>query len=409
MEHRTVITTSEGKEAIIYLEDEFIEDSAKTQLLQIMSNDSVSNIRLQPDTHCGHGCLVGFTAKIKIDKVNPNFISGDIGCGIMTYPIGNKKIDTYKVEEKIKKLIPMGNENKTGCYKEIPYELSYLERYLEQANIKLKEFYEKFSDDINKIKEETKEEIVIPEINLDYLDNLCKKIKINIESCMKSLGTLGGGNHFIEINIDEETNEKYVTVHSGSRNFGMKLFHYHCMYINPVHKCLIDKHSLDYINDMILAQELASMNRHIMLELILREINVEFDKTLIIESVHNYIDFNRMILRKGAISSEKNEQCILALNMRDGILLCTGLGNEDWNYSCAHGCGRLMTRNQARRSISIKNFKKSMKDVVSSSINKETLDEAPQAYKDYNIIIEAINEKTVIINKILKPIINWKG
>jgi tRNA-splicing ligase RtcB (3'-phosphate/5'-hydroxy nucleic acid ligase) len=152
---------------------------------------------------------------------------------------------------------------------------------------------------------------------------------------MKSFGTLGGGNHFIEINIDEETNEKYVTIHSGSRNFGMKLFCYHCMHVDPIHKSLIGKRSLDYINDMILAQELAMMNRHIMLQLVLRAINVEFDINLIIESIHNYIDFNRMILRKGAISAEEGEQCILALNMRDGILLCTGLGNENWNYSCA--------------------------------------------------------------------------
>lgn len=113
MEHRTVITNPEGKEAVIYLEDEFIEDETKTQLLQVMSNESVDNYRLMPDVHSSHGCLVGFTAKIEINKVNPNFIGGDCFCGIITFPIGNKKIDPYKVEEKIKKLIPMGNQTKS--------------------------------------------------------------------------------------------------------------------------------------------------------------------------------------------------------------------------------------------------------------------------------------------------------
>jgi len=223
MEHRTIITNPEGKEAIIYLNDELIENETKTQLLQVMSNDSVSNIRLAPDAHPGHGCLVGFTAKVKVNRINPNFIGGDVGCAVLCYPLGHKKIDPYKVEERVSKVIPMGNDNATGTHKEIPCTAEYFARYLERANIKLKTFYEKFKDEIQEIYKD--EEVIVPEINLEYFDNLCKKIKMNKEACMKSFGTLGGGNHFIEINVDEETDEKYLTIHSGSINFGMKLFH----------------------------------------------------------------------------------------------------------------------------------------------------------------------------------------
>jgi RNA-splicing ligase RtcB len=145
MEHHTVITNPEGKQAIIYLKDELIEDSAKVQLLQVMSNESVSNIRLAPDLHVGYGCLIGFTAKVEVNKINPNFIGNDIACGILLFPLGHKKIDEYKIEKRIKNIIPMGNDNATGTHKEIPCGSEYFARYLERANIKLKEFYEKFT------------------------------------------------------------------------------------------------------------------------------------------------------------------------------------------------------------------------------------------------------------------------
>lgn len=407
MEFTTI--SNNDKSAIIYLPENLIEEEIKTQLLHVLSNNSVNNIRLMPDCHPGHGCLVGFTAKINIDKINPNFIGGDIGCGILTYPLGNKNFDLYKIEEKVRMLIPMSNDNKTGNYEETPIESSYLERYLERANIKLQYFYDKFENEINDIKKTSNVEIIRETINIDYFDQLLNLIRIKKDACLRSFGTLGGGNHFIEINIDENTSEKYLSIHSGSRNFGMKLFHHHCMFVNSIEKSLLGKRSLDYIADLILAQELATMNRHIMLQLILREINVEFDENLIIQSVHNYIDFDNMILRKGAISANANELCILALNMRDGILICEGIGNENWNYSCAHGCGRLMTRNEARKSISLKKFKKSMKDIITSSVNKNTLDEAPDAYKDYNLILNIIDGNSVNVKKLLRPVVNWKG
>lgn len=405
----TTITNNCDKCAIIYLPEDMIENEVKTQLLQVLSNESVNNVRLMPDCHPGHGCLVGFTAQISIDKINPNFIGGDIGCGMLVYPLGIINKDLYKLEEKVKKLIPMGNDTKTGNHEEIPIEMSYLERYLERANNKLQLFYTKFADEILLIEETSQKKITRNEINIEYFDQLSKKIHVNKDSLLRSFGTLGGGNHFIEVNLDESTGEKYLTIHSGSRNFGMKLFHHHAMFVNSIRKCLLNERSLDYIVDMILAQELAEMNRHIMLQLILREIGIEFNEEKIITSVHNYIDFDKMILRKGAISANTGEMCILALNMRDGILLCEGLGNADWNFSCAHGCGRLITRNYAQKHISLKSFKKSMKDVITSSVNKFTLDESPFAYKDYSMIIDAIDNKSVHVLKLLKSIVNWKG
>lgn len=303
----------------------------------------------------------------------------------------------------------MGNDNATGCHQIIPIEITYLETHLTEANKILQEFYETHKLKIDLIREKTGLNLETPTINYSFFEQVCKKIHIKTENCLKSLGTLGGGNHFIEVNKDPTNENHFLTIHSGSRNFGMKLFHYHCMHVNSITKCLLDNRSLEYINDMILAQQLAKMNKHIMLRLILREIDVIFHPNLMIESPHNYIDFNRMILRKGAVSAEKDETCVVALNMRDGILMCTGIGNPHWNYSCAHGCGRRMSRNEAKRSLSLKTFKKSMKDVFSYSVNKSTLDEAPEAYKDYNMIQDIIHEKTVIINKHLPSVINWKG
>ena len=159
---------------------------------------------------------------------------------------------------------------------------------------------------------------------------------------------------------------------------------------------------------MIFAQVFASMNRQLMIENICNLLGVDFNRQKLIETIHNYIDFKRLILRKGAIAAEKDELCIISLNMRDGILLCKGKGNQDWNYSSAHGCGRLMSRKDARHSFRMEDFKKEMKDVYSSSVCKETLDESPMAYKDADKIKMYIGDSVKIIRQ-LKPIINIKG
>ena len=219
-----------------------------------------------------------------------------------------------------------------------------------------------------------------PVIDYDYFTALCDKIGIDVTATLCAFGTLGSGNHFIEVNVDLDSREYFLTVHSGSRSFGMKLFQYHNKKIDPTQKCLLADDSIQYCYDLMVAQQLAVMNRHIMLQLILRELNIDFHQETIIESIHNYIDFQRVsaaetdkkedtdnetqvaeeinILRKGAISAKTDELCIVALNMRDGILVCRGKGNADWNDSCAHGCGRIMSRSEARRRIKLKEYQK---------------------------------------------------
>ena len=159
---------------------------------------------------------------------------------------------------------------------------------------------------------------------------------------------------------------------------------------------------------MIVAQQLAKMNRHIMLQLILRQLSIDFEGERVIESTHNYIDFRRGILRKGAISAEEGELCIVALNMKDGILICRGKGCEDWNYSCAHGCGRHMSRSEAQRRIKLREYQRVMKDVVSTSVCTATLDEAPQAYKDMDLIISALGPTVDVVDH-LPSVVNLKG
>ena len=177
---------------------------------------------------------------------------------------------------------------------------------------------------------------------------------------------------------------------------------------NFLQNYLENEELVEYLIDMVFAQEFASKNRSIIIEMICNEIGGEFNQDRIIESIHNYIDFDKFILRKGAISSDKGKLCIISLNMRDGILICRGKGNPEWNYSSAHGCGRLMSRKDARLSFNMKQYKDTMKDVYSSCVCKETIDEIPEAYKDVEFIKELIGDSVDIVKQ-LRPIINIKG
>lgn len=392
------IQDHENNDCITFLPVNELDDSTKELINRLSKSEVFHHIRVMPDCHSSINCCVGFTSQI-IDKIIPSIVGGDIGCGISCYPL-NKKIkeNQYKkIDLAVKEVVPMGEKlhKKSIVTEQIMKDIYSL------CNQKLEFLKERFPD------------YPFVNFNENYYGTLISKMqsKTNSATFMRALGTLGGGNHYVEFN-ESDDGKSYVTVHSGSRALGQAICNYHQSKIkkgtNFLNSYLEKEELVEYLIDMIFAQVFASMNRELIIRNICNLLGVDFDRKKLIETIHNYIDFKRLILRKGAIAAEKDELCIISLNMRDGILLCKGKGNQDWNYSSAHGCGRLMSRKDARHNFRMEDFKKEMKDVYSSSICKETLDEAPMAYKDTEKIKIYIGDSVKIIRQ-LKPIINIKG
>jgi len=424
---------SKGDVVKIFLPEEEIDKDTIKQIKAIVENPSLKHVRFMPDAHKGNGCCIGLTSIIDKGLI-PNYVGGDIGCGISIYSlnveINEKKYS--KIEKMIKDLVPMGQGN-----------INKLDKTREEDWVEL---YEKCNKQINNLYNLYPNYEKISYDN-EWYSNFSKRVKTNIEYDIKSIGTLGSGNHYIEINVNSE-NKAYITVHSGSRNLGQKVCNYHQSILNSYCKFnwneynrlaskiskkikgeerkvaedkifneidskvtkvpyLENEKMFEYLVDMIFAQNYASLNRKIMLRDISEGLGHVFDEIKILETIHNYIDFDKMIIRKGAISADKDELCIISLNMRDGILICKGKGNKDWNYSSAHGCGRVLNRSDGSK-LSLKEFQKEMEDVYSTSINKETLDESPMVYKDVKLIKECLDTSVEILEQ-LKPIINCKG
>ena len=398
-------TTEVGENAYIYLPKSKIDEET-IHLVKKMTNSPVfENIRIMPDCHSSSYCCVGMTSKIE-DKVIPQIVGGDIGCGISCLNLNTivKEKHYGKIDNTIKALIPMGEKNhKVPITTEVMMNAIY-----EKCNVKLEKLKLRFPEyPFGQFK-----------YNENYYKRLIERAKSQVSSSnyLKSMGTLGGGNHYIEIN-QEENGNCYLTVHCGSRHMGQAICNHHQDKIKNkkdynksefLQNYLEDTNTVDYLIDMVFAQEFASKNRAVIIRRICDALGYLYNESKIIESVHNYIDFDKFILRKGAIAANKNDLCIISLNMRDGILLCKGKGNLDWNYSSAHGCGRLMSRKDARMTFTMKEYKEGMKDVYSSCICKETLDEIPNAYKDVEMIKELIGDSVEIIKQ-LRPVINIKG
>lgn len=390
-----------------------IEQKAISQIIELLNQDAFKEckIRIMPDTHAGKGCVIGFTANLG-NKAIPNLVGVDIGCGMIAVKLGDIDIDFQNLDQFITNNIPHGNK----VNKKMQVRLD-------------KEFHDKISEISNKTKS-------------DFKRNLL------------SIGSLGGGNHFIEINQDIN-GEKWLVIHSGSRNFGHKIATYHqkkaikycsrrVKFLNDEKnrqisllkrenkedeiqriieeiKSLIEKYNLpkslcflediklqEYLNDMKTAQEYASLNRRVMAAKILRHLDLNIDELELFQTIHNYIDFDDMIVRKGAISAGIGEKVLIPVNMRDGSIIAVGKGNEDWNNSAPHGAGRLMSRSKAKEVIDLKDYKETMKEIWSSSVKESTLDEAPMAYKSMEEIIENVKD-TVEIVDIIKPLYNFKA
>jgi len=385
-------------EAIIFTKE--IEQSAINQIKTLCDQVFVagSKIRIMPDVHSGAGCVIGFTQTIT-DKVVPSLVGVDIGCGMRTVKLAEKNIDFEKLDEIIRKHIPAG-----------------------------------FSIRDNSIHFEALSE-------LKCFDDLK-----NMDRIEKSLGTLGGGNHFIEVDRDEEGN-LYLIVHSGSRNLGKQVadiyqekavqnLDYSVLVKKKVKKTIeefgrkegleeeivkarksvafipeklryLEGHEAeDYLHDMKICQQWAEANR----EAIVNEIVLRMGLTIVdsFETVHNYINFEDNILRKGAVSAHEGEKLLIPLNMRDGCILGVGKGNQDWNFSAPHGAGRIMSRSEAKKKVSLSEFENSMKGVFSTSVGIDTLDESPMAYKPIEAILDVVGETIEIVN-LLKPVYNFKA
>ena len=321
-----------------------------------------------PDVHAGKGCTIGTTMTIS-DKVVPNMVGVDIGCGMYTVRLDAREIDLTRFD---------------AAAHAVPSGMNVWEGRRERFDLEPLRCFRELKD---------------------------------TRRLQRSLGTLGGGNHFIEIDRDDEEN-LYLVIHTGSRNLGLQVAEH---YQNKAYSNLGGRKQTeipfelayltgsdrdDYLHDMALMQRFAALNRQIIKDCILDAMKlheVDFFTT-----IHNYIDMEHMILRKGAVSAREGERLLIPLNMRDGALICTGLGNDDWNQSAPHGAGRLFSRTQAENSFTLSAFKKSMEGIYTTSVGQDTLDECPMAYKDPQTIIDAIGD-TVRIEKQIRPIYNFKS
>jgi RNA-splicing ligase RtcB len=366
-----------------------IDETTKNQIQTFLNHPAFANsyIAIMPDCHAGIGAVVGFTMKAN-DYYIPNVIGVDIGCGMLSANLGKIKIgsnqimDLQHVDDFIKAKIPSGfhlNEDffydqTNGC------DMSFITR----------------------------------------VKDLCETMKIDHVKALRAIGSLGGGNHFIEFGYSNIEKDLWITVHTGSRNFGKCVAEFYqkkakeIMLKNFVDvrefknlEFLLRSHHVtsQYVAATALAQDFARRNRKEIMNRLCAYIG---DPIKMIESIHNYIDFDDYIVRKGATPARKGQDVIIPFNMRDGIAICKGLGNDKYNQSAPHGAGRILSRTQAKANLKLEDFQNQMKGIFTSTANINTLDEAPDAYKNMQIILDNIKE-TVNVIDFIKPIYNFKA
>ena len=364
--------------AIVYtVENELyaLEEYARKQLQMICNHPSAegSVIRVMPDVHPGKVGTIGLTMTVG-DSILPSLVGVDIGCGMTMAKVKTKGLQFQQLDSVIRENVPVGP--------------------------RIREKDHKYAD----------------RIELEELR--CYK-GINARKANRSVGTLGGGNHFIEVDKDEEGGI-YLVVHSGSRHLGMEVADYYLRtgqkemqmkkqgYASYEMTCLTGELMEDYLHDIKIIQEFARLNRDAIIDSITNGMKWKIEDCF--TCIHNYVDFSGdvPILRKGAISAKEGERVIIPINMRDGIILGTGRGNADWNYSAPHGAGRIYRRSEVAEHHTVSDFKKAMDGIYSICINKDTLDESPFAYRCIDDIAAVIKD-TVEIDKIIKPVYNYKA
>ena len=382
-----------------------IDEKAKQQIYTLLAQKAFADckVRIMPDVHAGAGCVIGFTADLG-DKVIPNIVGVDIGCGMLCVELGKVDIDFAELDKVIRENVPSG------------------------MNVNDKTSWRVTKDDLR-----------------------CYDRLRNKEWIDKSMGSLGGGNHFIEVDADDEGN-KYLVIHSGSRNLGKqvcKIYQDKAIYNlhgNGARKQEIDKLIAeyraagrqseieegikgikskfggsipkdlcylegqdrdDYLHDMEYCQEFAGLNR-VAIAFRIMEKMLWCDMERYFHTIHNYIDHESNIVRKGAISAKKGERLLIPINMRDGCIIGIGKGNDDWNCSAPHGAGRIMSRMEAKELLDLDEYKETMSGIFTTSVCNGTIDEAPMAYKPMREIVDCIGD-TVEIERIIKPVYNFKA
>lgn len=389
-----------------------VEQEAVDQIELLLAQDAFKDckVRIMPDVHAGKGCVIGFTADLG-EKVIPNIVGVDIGCGMLCVSLGQADIDFEKLDNVIRSYIPSGRDVHEGR----------IIRFEELQDLK------------------------------------CYRELRDTKRLERSIGTLGGGNHFIEIDVAED-GEKYLVIHTGSRNLGKQVadyyqnlafelmsgkdklyeeqdrlikqyktagrkseiqsaiaeLHSNFKAVNPkIPKdlCYLEgKYREVYLHDMRICQKFAYINRVMIAQIICNHMGwgIDADMPDYFECIHNYIDHDSNIVRKGAISAKLGEKVLIPINMRDGCIIGTGKGNEDWNQSAPHGAGRVMSRTKAKELVSLEEFEKSMDGIYTTSVNQSTIDESPMAYKTLDEIVENIKD-TVDVLAIIKPVYNFKA
>jgi len=386
-----------GKYNIARVMIDNVDETTISQIYSFLNHPAFSGepISIMPDCHAGSGAVIGFTFPFN-DYVIPNVVGVDIGCGMCSYNLGKIDVDVIGLDNFVKGTIPAGFtlnnwKNPTNKVKE----------FVEMFGF---ENYGRFTDMI------------------EHIDTKLDKNKTR--DFMNSIGTLGGGNHFIELGKDQD-DSIWLTVHTGSRNFGLQIAKYHQNKAKEFMKKVfhgadafkdleflpLDMGGNEYLEDMSYAQKYAKLNRRVILyRIIMGFFKENFKESNMIEAVHNYIDFDDKIIRKGAIRSYVGEKLIIPFNMEDGLIIGEGKSNDFWNFSAPHGAGRVLSRKKAKELLNLEDAVKSMSDngVYTTSLNKSTLDECKLAYKNKDDIISAI-EDSVKIDHFVKPLWNYKA
>ena len=393
-----------GKYASAIVYTDIADQNSVSQVLELCNQEIAKGqkIRMMPDIHAGAGCTIGTTMTLG-DKIIPNLVGVDIGCGMLVSVLREKEVDLEKLDGVIHQYVPAG--------------------------FSVRETVHDFAKNT-------------------HIHGLQCVSRVNINRAEKSIGTLGGGNHFIELNRDDD-NTLYLVIHSGSRHLGVEIATYYqelayeelcscpkekvnaliarlksegrqreieseLKKLKDAHQIKIPKHLAyvqgkaydDYIRDMRIAQEYAELNRKAIANTIIEKMGLHVEDRF--STIHNYIDLDNMILRKGAVSAREGEKLIIPINMRDGSLICTGKGNPDWNCSAPHGAGRLMSRSAAKDNFSVEEFAHEMAGIYTTSVGRDTLDECPMAYKPMESILQNITD-TVTVEKIIRPVYNFKA